>query len=618
MSKQAEESLGFDLPQRSESSLTDSAHEKDDTRTYLETLLEQLRDIGRYQLKKVLGSGGFGAVFQAYDPIIDRDVAIKVPLPTASPQSVDEYLAEARNVGRLKHPGIVEVYDAGRTDHGLCYVVSAFIPGGDLRIIRTFTHQEAAQLVAAVADAFHHAHTRGLVHRDIKPANILIDVDGKPYVADFGIALRVQDRGHGPRFIGTVHYMSPEQSRREGDRVDGRSDIFSLGVVMYELLTGQRPFVGDSLEEIRTQVETFEPRPLRQIDDNIPPDLERICARALAKRLRGRYPTAKDMAVELRQFLARSEQRAARIAEGAGTSEIREPTRGTATAANDRRWPVDSRDRAASLRGYSFKRTLAKEYGLSVYLAEASLTGNLVEIVAADKLAFRIEQDYHNYVSAALQVCRLTHAGIVRVYEVIHDDDICFVVQDHAGGTTLAELTYEIVGQDLSMSPRKFRSWPESPIRSALRMSTESYWAISILNTSSSTRSTASHRFIQVVDATSIYGNSDLRGPRATRPHLQQARRSYRCVATWSYCVRVARWHTTIHGGTQFDGGDHGLRLLPVHQFDSSIPQELETVCLKCLEKSPSNRYSTAPRLGRRPEAMGRERVAIHGDFSNS
>src|SRR5205814_1843804 len=159
---------------------------------------------------------------------------------------------------------------------------------------------------AAIADALHHSHKQGLFHRDVKSSNILLDRTGKPYLADFGLAQREEDFGRGIGFAGTPAYMSPEQARGEGHRVDGRTDIFSLGVVLYELLTGRRPFRGETCEELLEQILVVEARPPRQIED-IPQELERICLKALSKRPTERYTTAGDLADDLRRFLAADE-----------------------------------------------------------------------------------------------------------------------------------------------------------------------------------------------------------------------------------------------------------------------------------------------------------------------
>ena len=268
--------------------------------------------IGRYRVERLLGVGSFGRVYLAHDDQLMRAVAIKVPRYNIAQHSeqVEEFLYEARAAAKLDHPNIIPVFDVGSDAACPCFVVSKFIDGFDLDIriqTKTLSINESVKIAATVAEALNYAHTQGLVHRDIKPGNVLIDNnDDHPMIGDFGLVLRDQDVGQGQKVVGSPSFMSPEQARGEAHRVDGRADIFSLGVVLYMMLTGRRPFTGNTQEEVLDQVRNLDPKPMRAINENIPKELERICTKAMSKRAVDRYSVAKDMASDLYAFLADS------------------------------------------------------------------------------------------------------------------------------------------------------------------------------------------------------------------------------------------------------------------------------------------------------------------------
>jgi serine/threonine protein kinase/tetratricopeptide (TPR) repeat protein len=263
--------------------------------------------IGRYEIKKLLGRGGFGSVYLAQDEQLKRDVAIKLNSSSnASSDAVKMFLTEAQILADLDHPNIVPVYDLG-THQGDVYIVSKLVDGTDLATRIKQKRPDltlSLTLVAAIADALQCAHAKGLIHRDIKPANILLDKSDRPYLADFGIALRESDYVGSMEMAGTPAYMSPEQARGEGHLMTHQSDIYSLGVVLYELLSGRRPFQAKSAYELLKLVKTAPVRTPRTYDSNIPLELERVCMTALARRPSDRFAIAKDFADELRYFLA--------------------------------------------------------------------------------------------------------------------------------------------------------------------------------------------------------------------------------------------------------------------------------------------------------------------------
>ena len=270
---------------------------------------------GRYAVQGTLGKGAFGVVCLARDTELDRLVALKVP-PAGrfcSTGEFERFAEEARTAAQLEHPGVVTVYDVFR-DHNRVVIVQQYVQGQDLRRhleqFGPLSSARAAQLTIGVAEAAAAAHDKGVIHRDLKPSNILLDEQGTPHVADFGLAVHksVRRLRRGDR-SGTPEYMSPEQVRGETDQLDGRSDIWSLGIVLYEMLTGQRPFGGDHSPAMFEGIEHQDPPPLCQIRPEIPAELERICLKCLSKKPADRYARMDELVKDLRQFVAQLDTR---------------------------------------------------------------------------------------------------------------------------------------------------------------------------------------------------------------------------------------------------------------------------------------------------------------------
>lgn len=283
--------------------------------------------IGRFYVTRELGRGSVGRVYLGHDPVIGREIAIKTLNPRLTPTEKHRYeqqfIHEARAAGGLSHPNIVTIYDASIED-GIKYIAMEYLHGRELDKLldqgHRFRPDEVASIIWKIADALDHAHKNGVIHRDIKPANIFMVKDDQPKLVDFGIA-RVPHKNADKQdanephtlfcnnLLGTPNYMSPEQAT--GKPVDVRTDIYSLGAVMYEMLAGRKPFQTNDADKLLHQIASKAPQTPYEIDSRIPIMLSQIVMKAMSKRPEKRYQSAGEMALDIKRYLVR-ERRARR------------------------------------------------------------------------------------------------------------------------------------------------------------------------------------------------------------------------------------------------------------------------------------------------------------------
>jgi predicted Ser/Thr protein kinase len=266
-----------------------------------------LPEVPGHEMQEVLGHGGMGIVYRARQKALGRVVAVKMMLGALGPDESKRFRAEAKALATLQHPHVVQVFEAGEAD-GRLYLVMEHVPGGSLaqQLLGVPLHwRRAAELVAVLASAVQHAHERGVVHRDLKPANVLLADDGTPKIADFGLAkLLGADSGQTRTgaVVGTPSYMAPEQA--EGKEVGTAADVYALGAILYECLTGRPPFQSDSAIQTLQQVCGQDPVPPARLNPNVPADLETVCLKCLEKEPANRYASASELADDLRRVLA--------------------------------------------------------------------------------------------------------------------------------------------------------------------------------------------------------------------------------------------------------------------------------------------------------------------------
>jgi serine/threonine protein kinase len=546
-----------------------------------------LPQVPGYEVLDLIAAGGMGVVYKARQLSLDRVVALKMLLAGAfaGPDELARFRKEAQAVAHLEHPHIVRIYDFG-TCSGVPYFSMEFVEGGSLKqqlAAGLPSPREAAALTATLARAIHYAHQHGIVHRDLKPANILLRGPGLPLITDFGLAKRLDATGDSTAsgaLMGTAPYMAPEQASGKNREITPATDVWALGTILYELLTGKPPFEGTSHLDILVQVVGSEPQPPSARRSGVPQVLEAICLQCLHKESVRRYPTALALAEDLERFLTGETPEASQMPEWERHAQ----------------W--------AQKAGYEILEVLS--YGLSGSVYKARQVG-LDRVVALkimpsggstppDLSAFRRE---------AQTIASLQHPNIVQVHDAGHLGGLPFFSMEHLDGGTLAAWCAdrlppprEAAALVQSLASAAHHAHRRGIIHRGLKPS-------NIMLSADGRAKIAGFRTAQLsLGAGAGSGQKPARRVVAYQAPELLAGTSEGTVATDVYSLGVILYFL-LTGDAPFVGDTLGetARLIcdqpptPPRQVRPEVPRELETICLRCLEKDPSRRYASAADL---------------------